>query len=114
MSRSAAFACVLCERLIAARAWHVILTPLSARCVPVVSQEAREVAAGVIVCTKCRDLPDAHGRLFPLCTAPSYCDLFDHSHTLAADRTGAATWLTQHGRLTSTPTPDTADEGTRP
>ncbi|NLA10338.1 MAG: hypothetical protein GX871_09085 [Microbacteriaceae bacterium] len=106
------FSCVLCEREIPARAWHTILTPLSAL-PPVSSPEEREAAAGAIVCGKCRDLPDAHSRLFPECAAAGYCDLYDHGHTLAANRAAAVVWLTQHGRL-NPETPITTTKGIRP
>ncbi len=92
------FLCVLCRRGIPARRWHMILTPLSSL-PPVSSPEEREATAGAIVCGKCRDLPDAHSRLFPDCAAADYCDLYDHGHTLAADRAAAFGWLTEHGRL---------------
>lgn len=92
------FSCVLCGREIPPRRWHVVLTPLSAL-PPVSSPAEREAAAGAIVCGKCQDLPDAHSRLFPDCAAADYCDLYDHGHTLAADRAAAVAWLTKHGRL---------------
>lgn len=101
--RHAPFVCVSCAREIAARAWHVILTPHSARCRPEVSPTERKADAGVMVCAKCRDLPSAHQRLFPLCTAPGYCDLYDHGHTLAVDRAAAVAWLTEHNRFIAAP-----------
>lgn len=93
----APFLCVLCDREIPARRWHTVLTPLSA--LVDAAPKEREAAAGAIVCGKCRDLPDGHSRLFPDCAAASYCDLYDHGHTLAANRAAAVVWLTKHGRL---------------
>lgn len=105
------FICALCERPIAARTWHKILTPLSSR-PPVSSPDEREAGAGVLVCDRCRDRPGSHSRLFPDCAAADYCDLYDHTHVLAADRAAAFGWLTEHGRL-NPETPNTSTEGAR-
>lgn len=91
------FACVLCDREMGARSMHVVLTFISS--LVTASDAEREAAAGAIVCGRCRDRSDAHARLYPECVAPGYCDLYDHGHTLAADRAAAVAWLKQHGRL---------------
>ena len=106
------FACALCGRQIAARRWHIVLTPLSA--LSTASPAEREAAAAAIVCAACQDLPDAHSRLFPECAVASYCDLYDHGHTIAADRAAANLWLNRHGRIQPRHT-DTTDlpEGER-
>jgi hypothetical protein len=93
------FACVLCDRDIAARRSHIILTPVSS--LLNADPDARRAEAAAIVCARCRELPDAHARLYRDCAAGDDCDLYDHSHTLAADRTSAVAWLTQHDRITS-------------
>lgn len=94
-----AFACVLCDGHIPARRMHVILTPLSA--LIAADPDARRAEAAAIVCARCRALSDAHARLYPDCVAGRHCDLYDHGHTLAADRAAAVAWLTQHDRITS-------------
>lgn len=91
------FACVLCDEHVAARQMHVILTPVSA--LTSADPETRRSGAAAIVCTRCRALSDAHDLLYPDCEAGRHCDLYDHGHTLAADRAAAVAWLTQHGRI---------------
>ncbi|WP_144833024.1 hypothetical protein [Microbacterium sp. BH-3-3-3] len=95
----APFACVACDREIAAKAFHVILTPHSALRRPAVSAPEREGEACVMVCGKCRELLDTHGRIFPECEASAHCDVYDHAQTLAADRRAAVAWLTLHDRM---------------
>ncbi|WP_194411418.1 hypothetical protein [Microbacterium cremeum] len=103
----APFLCVVCEKEIAARRTHVVLTAISA--LKRASSEERAAKTGPMVCGRCREGAASHDAVYPDCDVDG-CDLYEHGYMLGADRAAAAVWLVAHGKKRPTPA-TTTEEG---